>query len=466
MSLRTVIGSTTSAGAPSYQTYEVQAAEWKMFNAGVVNKTGGDFAVTQRGAGANMSVDVAAGAALVSITNTNLDSAVYPVWFLNNATVNVIISAADPTNARKDIIVAKVDVSQNPDASAGNISSIIVVTGTPSGAPVAPAVPANCLQLAEIAVGISVVTIVTANITDKRTAIAVKTNVLPGLALEQEAQDIRDNKPFIAATTGSANAYLLTPGANSPTAYVTGQKFEGIANFTNTAAATLNVAGLGAKTMKKVTVLGGITDLVSGDIQNGQAFSCRYDGTYMQVLNIAVSAGSTNFIKVSKSTSQAQAVDTVTNAAETAFATKYTAGANYLAASGNKWNLLARGASSATGSATTFQIRVKWGSTTIAPFNPTPPSSQDGKWELTCEVEAMTASASGILFVKATLYFEKSGTTKYEYYNWRLPDTSGGISFDTTAASQDITITTLWNNGAQRADLTSYFLTVSSATAS
>ncbi len=90
-----------------------------------------------------------------------------------------------------------------------------------------------------------------------------------------------DNAKIYVTTTGAANAYVATlPLAIS--AYKTGQVFYLISNFANTGAATININGLGAKTIKK---LGATTDLVANDILSGQAFQLMYDGTFMQLLN-------------------------------------------------------------------------------------------------------------------------------------------------------------------------------------
>src|SRR5882724_9043070 len=70
------------------------------------------------------------------------------------------------------------------------------------------------------------------------------------------------------ASTGSANAYVLTPTAALP-AYVTGERYSFRSSFANTGAATLNISGLGSKTIKKMSGTGK-ADLASGDIQNGQ----------------------------------------------------------------------------------------------------------------------------------------------------------------------------------------------------
>jgi hypothetical protein len=54
-----------------------------------------------------------------------------------------------------------------------------------------------------------------------------------------------------ATSTGAVNTYAITLSP-APTAYVAGQKFTFKANLANTGTATLNVNGLGAKTIKKL----------------------------------------------------------------------------------------------------------------------------------------------------------------------------------------------------------------------
>lgn len=125
-----------------------------------------DLTVTQRGAGANMSVDVSVGRAIIRSTEaSSLAAGAYT--FLNDATVNVVIAAADPTNPRIDLVIAQVRDSNYSGASTD--ARLTVVTGTPAGVPVTPTVPDSCIVLAQVAVAALAASIVNANITDKRT---------------------------------------------------------------------------------------------------------------------------------------------------------------------------------------------------------------------------------------------------------------------------------------------------------
>lgn len=102
-------------------------------------------AVTQRAAGANMSVDVASGTIVVAGTEVAVSS------------TNLGIANGDATNSRKDLVVVN------------NSGTISRVAGSPTTVPVKPAIPANSVVLAEVFVPANRTTsIVTGDITDKR----------------------------------------------------------------------------------------------------------------------------------------------------------------------------------------------------------------------------------------------------------------------------------------------------------
>jgi hypothetical protein len=91
------------------------------------------------------------------------------------------------------------------------------------------------------------------------------------------------------ADSGSTDAYAcsLTPAI---TAYNTATCYSFSANTANTGAATLNLNGLGAKTIVKMG--GGITTaLADGDIRAGQLVHACYDGTNFQMQSQVGNAG-------------------------------------------------------------------------------------------------------------------------------------------------------------------------------
>jgi len=117
------------------------------------------LAVTEKGAGADMSVDVALGVYVANGTKVTKSS-----------TTNVVIQAADAL-PRKDIIVG--DSSGNITAVKGTAVAAAPVgsTGPQTYTPAPPDIPSNKILLAEVWVAASAATVVNANITDRRITI-------------------------------------------------------------------------------------------------------------------------------------------------------------------------------------------------------------------------------------------------------------------------------------------------------
>src|SRR2546421_204431 len=130
--------------------------------------------VTERGAGQNMSVDIAPGAGLTDLADYSI-----PVW--SNAIVNKTVTAADPTNPRKDIVVRYVSLSSFGPTNNQSALKFIIVAGTPAGSPSDPsdatiqaAVGAGnpWEKLARITLPAVATTVVNAYITDLRAPVA------------------------------------------------------------------------------------------------------------------------------------------------------------------------------------------------------------------------------------------------------------------------------------------------------
>ena len=129
---------------------------------GVHPSLGGQLAVVQNGT-PNMSVNVGSGYAFVRGTEATTQG-VYTCF--NDATVNLVIGASDPSLNRIDLVVAKVQDAFYSGVT--NAWSLVVVPGTPASSPSAPTPPNNALTLAQVAINAGVSTITNANITDKR----------------------------------------------------------------------------------------------------------------------------------------------------------------------------------------------------------------------------------------------------------------------------------------------------------
>lgn len=140
------------------------ARDFRRFFAGVFLSEGvlgaTDLDVTQRAAGANMSVDVAAGKCLVSDAQTV--QGLYPL--VSDAVTNLSIASNSSGSTRIDIVVARVKDTEYADAS--NAKTIEIVQGT-AGSGV-PATPTRCLKLAEVTVASGAASITNTNIAESR----------------------------------------------------------------------------------------------------------------------------------------------------------------------------------------------------------------------------------------------------------------------------------------------------------
>jgi len=131
---------------------------------GIIQETA--FQATQRGAGANNSVDVQVGGLIVPGSQSSVQGYYYVV---NDAIVNVPMStAAHATLPRIDSVYVRIRDSFY--SGVDNDSAVIYLAGTAAVSPVAPTITDNNVyRLANISVPAADNTIVTADITDLRT---------------------------------------------------------------------------------------------------------------------------------------------------------------------------------------------------------------------------------------------------------------------------------------------------------
>jgi hypothetical protein len=117
-----------------------------------------------------MSVIIAGGwAAIVGTTQANMGT--YVAY--NDAPTVVAITTANPTNPRIDLVCATVQDAYYTGAQNNVVFQVVV--GTPASSPVAPALPANSIALAEVDVAAGALSITSGDITDLR--ILVTTNI-------------------------------------------------------------------------------------------------------------------------------------------------------------------------------------------------------------------------------------------------------------------------------------------------
>jgi hypothetical protein len=208
---------------------------------GVINNT--SLNVTQNSP-AGMSVKVAAGwGAIVGTTQANMG--VYT--FYNDAIDTLTITTADPTNPRIDRVV--VTVRDAYYTGAFNDVIFQVLAGTPAGSPVAPALPANSMSLATIAVGAAVTSITTANITDTRPEVTTSlpsssqsliVNVQTGTTYTPV---LSDNGKLV--TQNNASSIVTTIPLNSSVAYPIGAQIA----FARYGAGSLTIQGTAGVTV-------------------------------------------------------------------------------------------------------------------------------------------------------------------------------------------------------------------------
>jgi hypothetical protein len=84
---------------------------------------------------------------------------------------------------------------------------------------------------------------------------------------------------FCDAAGSTGDTYVCALPHN-PLAYHANTRYSFLASATNLGAATLNLNGLGAKTLKR-QVGGALVDLVDGDIRAGEFVEVIYDGTFL-----------------------------------------------------------------------------------------------------------------------------------------------------------------------------------------
>ncbi|MBA3240081.1 MAG: hypothetical protein H0T60_02550 [Acidobacteria bacterium] len=158
------------------QTYGAKRDRLTLQHGGQVQEgvwDAGDLKGIQRAIGANMTVDVAAGFALVKADDTG-NKGFYHAE--NDASLNVAVAASHATLPRLDKLILRVnDTSDGADST--DIPQLITLSGTAiSGTTLgngntngsAPAIPNSAIVLADILVPASSTAVTTVNIRDRR----------------------------------------------------------------------------------------------------------------------------------------------------------------------------------------------------------------------------------------------------------------------------------------------------------
>jgi hypothetical protein len=208
---------TLTVTSPPWQQVNMPALDLRRYLGcglveGVTSAT--DLVAVQRAAGANMSVDIGAGEALIQGDSISFQGRYY---VLNDATFNLTgFSAAHATLPRIDRVTLRIRDAFHGDAA--NDVSFQIITGTAtSGATLANltgagAVPASQLLLANVLIPAAATSITTGNIDS--TVRPLVTPVPPGTELAYT--EFATNVSITATTVGTAQTIVAGPAIVIP----------------------------------------------------------------------------------------------------------------------------------------------------------------------------------------------------------------------------------------------------------
>jgi hypothetical protein len=151
------------AGAVTYTANNWRTLLTNLFSEGILGSD--SFEVSERAAGANMTLDVTAGVAVLEG-----DDAAGQGNYLVEASETLgafTIDTADATNPRIDRVGIQLN-DPSEGGSSGRNSTFVVVKGTAAASPSAPTLPDSFLELAQVTVPAGATSIEDADITDTR----------------------------------------------------------------------------------------------------------------------------------------------------------------------------------------------------------------------------------------------------------------------------------------------------------
>lgn len=125
-----------------------------------------ELTVSQRGAGANLSVDVSAGRGIVHESSVSDPNGWRAYYIESDAVVNVPLTAAPGSNSRYDVVYAI--VRDDTVGGANNDWVYAVAIGTASASPVEPAIPEQALRLGRVVRTAGDLTVTNAMCKDRR----------------------------------------------------------------------------------------------------------------------------------------------------------------------------------------------------------------------------------------------------------------------------------------------------------
>lgn len=157
--------------SPGYDAIDFRRATLPGVQEGAIES--GAYDVTQRGSGANMSVDIAASAGSCVVQGDHVTGQGVYVVPPHSVTINEVIATADATNPRIDQVILEIK-DDTHDASGLNEVRIRVLTGTATaGATLdtrtgAASLPSSAMLLADVLVAAADTSITNSEIRDRR----------------------------------------------------------------------------------------------------------------------------------------------------------------------------------------------------------------------------------------------------------------------------------------------------------
>jgi len=259
-----------------WDSVDVSLLEADLIGAGIANVSDdGTDCLVEAQSVPDATVNVKIGRVYITgVDDSQEDSHTERLYVRSARTITVPSNATG--DVRVDAIIARIDVDVEPDAQADNIGTIELITGTGTVALLDSAIQSTIgsdafYRLADISTPNSFTTITSSEIQDTRN---------PSLVNVENLMSVITGDLDYVSSTGSANAFAATLPFTIHE-YSDGLTLSFKANHTITGASTLDLNGLGAKTIKKWFNV----DTVANDIKSGAIIKVRYDGTNFLMLS-------------------------------------------------------------------------------------------------------------------------------------------------------------------------------------
>lgn len=285
-------GPSLDAGTP-FRCYDVGSRVLNLGTAAAVSVPGGVFpGMGAMGVSASSGLSVQVAAGYCCVPNPTAGQGGYLFGTLQAQVLS--LAAADATNPRIDLIVARV----YDTANSSSYCDVEVVTGTPAASPSTPATPSAAIALASVSVAAGAVALASGAVTDLRSYVVAPGGILPiataaaapAAPATQIMYDLSRN--LLVQGTGSAGSVaLLSTGAWAPAlAYVSSAVSDSAAKGSVTQVASVSVTTDGSTDIEIYYKWPGF--YVSGSPPLLVTLSVAIDGTVLDQTPVYVQSSS------------------------------------------------------------------------------------------------------------------------------------------------------------------------------